>query len=84
MGYTTDPAMCRVDIWKPSGKWYDTVAVKFRDEDYHSTLIYNAFYNALSDSLGNSYIGCLVTCLKPYHSLKHPVSTVWRGTDEHR
>ena len=82
MHFNKDPEYCRVDFFKPSGKWYSTESIKFSDKDYRTTLIHDAFKNALSYSIGNSLIGMTAVCLEPYHKHSHPLSIVWKG-DQH-
>ena len=68
------------------GEWpmwkLETESIKFSDKDYRTTLIHDAFKNALSYSIGNSLIGMTAVCLEPYHKHSHPLSIVWKG-DQH-
>lgn len=74
--YSEDSACCRVDFFKPSGKWYTTDVVKF---DYTEPCIHQAFKDALQAELGNSMLGMQVVCLEPYHKNSHPLSLIWQG-----
>lgn len=66
---------CRVDFFKPSGKWYATEAIIF---SYWSknTSIHKAFEDGLLNSAKGKYIGMTAICLHPYHELSHPLSIV--------
>lgn len=70
---------CRVDFFKPSGKWYQTISVNFRNSDYEDALIHDAFKNALIDRCPNHFHGMTAICLDPHHKLSHPISLVWEG-----
>lgn len=74
--FTTDDSMCRVDFFKPNGKWYATEAVCWRggwDGD-----IYSCFALVLIRHLEDKprHIGMTAMCLEPWHEHSHPVSTV--------
>lgn len=74
--YSVDPAMCRVDLFKPSGTYYNTLAVKFRDEDYKAVHPQHAFQNAMRDHLKDrpdAYRGMTAVCLHPYVKLQYPL-----------
>lgn len=73
--YSVNPAMVRVDFFKPSGKWYDTVAVEW--QGYHHSDIYQALRNSLNTSgYGDKYSGMTAVCLEPYHENAHPLMIV--------
>lgn len=78
--YSLTPNHCRVDFWKKSGKWYDTVCVVFRNKDY-GACIHESLSRALYASQPNNYIGMTATCLEPYNENTHPISVVWQGAD---
>jgi hypothetical protein len=74
--YSNDEHMCRVDFWKPSGKWYMTECVSFGGL-YKEPLIHDAFIKALETAdLTRRFSGFTVTCLDPYHEHSHPISLV--------
>lgn len=85
MGYSEDPAMVRVDFFKPSGKWYTTEAVKWTGEwkgsiENGGELMHDAFAKSLRDhfkNTGGGYINRLsemdAVCLHPYHEHEHPI-----------
>jgi hypothetical protein len=49
MGYASDPAMVRVDFFKPSGKWYATEAIKWTGEWAAPSLTNREFAKSLRD-----------------------------------
>lgn len=78
--YSDDPAMVRVDFFKPSGKWYTTEAVKwtgaYRMEDEGGELLHDAFKHSLIDHFENTprrLSEMDAICLEPYHQLSHPI-----------
>lgn len=76
--YSVDANSCRVDLFKRSGKWYASIAIKFRDEDYLKTHPEVALIHALNDYLidrPGSYAGMTAVCLNPYSFNSHPVMT---------
>jgi len=77
MGYTEDPAMVRVDFFKPSGKWYETEAVKWTGAWKGSEqLIHDAFKQSLRDHFKNSpdrLSDMDAVCIHPYHEMEHPI-----------
>lgn len=72
--YSENPASCRVDFFKPSGKWYTTEAVKFPPETYklHPN---EALRHALAVHFGasNRLAGMFAVCIDPYVELSFPV-----------
>ena len=80
MNYSDEPGHCRVDFFKPSGKWYDTIVVDFTGL-YDEPVIHNALKKALIKSVGNHYKEMQAVCLEPYHKHEHPVSLIWKGVD---
>jgi len=81
MHYSTNPRHCRVDFWKPSGKWYATELIQFFDWTYSGkesgTLIHDAFIIAIVNTFKEPrFVGMTATCLEPYHEFSHPVSLV--------
>ena len=80
--FTTDESMVRVDFWKESGKWYDTVALKWDRYSAKSELngsietVHETFKRCLKEQFGQSYIDMRATCIEPYHENSHPVSLI--------
>ena len=72
--YTDSPNSCRVDFFKPSGKWYCTEAVIFPDSSHHQHPV-DAFINALTGHFNNTprFAGMTAVCLYPYNANSHPV-----------
>lgn len=84
MGFTVNENMVRVDFWKPSGKWYDTVELEWdnygsREYKIGDELIHDTFRRCLKEQFSGHYKGMLATCLEPYHINSHPISTIHEG-----
>lgn len=79
MSYSDNPNCCEVLFFKPSGKWYATETVLFREEDYAGTDIHDAFLIALIDTVKDRFIGMQAVCVKPFHEHSHPISLVYSG-----
>lgn len=81
MGYSDNPHMVRVDVFKPSGKWYTTIALNWdryktgnpqeADSNYES--IHDSFHRCMREQFCNKYCGMLAVCLEPYHENGHPL-----------
>jgi hypothetical protein len=77
--YSNDPAMVRVDFWKPFGKWYCTEAVKWTGEwkgEKAKQSIHEAFAQSLRDHFKDTpdrLSEMDATCLEPYHEYSHPI-----------
>ena len=67
--YNDNPKMCRVDIFKPSGKWIETRSIEFI---HYYGCIFKAF-NLSIDEADIGYLGMNAVCLEPYHSNSHPI-----------
>lgn len=80
MGFSEDDSMVRVDFWKPSGKWYSTVALKWDrylttdDKTGEVEPIHETFKRCLEEQFGDSFRGMRATCLEPAHEHSHPNS----------
>ena len=59
--YSNDSYMCRVDFFKPSGKWYATEAIDFRLSYEELDCLGHALKKA-----GNPYSDMTAVCLHPY------------------
>lgn len=74
--YSNNPEQCRVDFFRPSGKWYATEQFKWlhwgRDK-----LIHDVFKDSLKEAFPNNYHGLQAICLQPYHELEHPISIIF-------
>ena len=80
MNYSDNPGHCRVDFFKESGKWYDTVTIDMSSL-YNEPFIHNAVKFAVHQAVGKRYIGMWAVCLKPYHKNEYPVMFVWKGLE---
>ena len=87
--YSDDPAMVRVDFFSPSGKWYETEAVKWTGAWKGSLndggqLIHAAFAQSLRDHFvgrPDRLSSMDAVCLEPYHENAHPIQLkagTWR------
>lgn len=74
MGFIDNETMVRVDIFKESGKWYDTVAITFDTYSYKEKgeTIHETFRRCMKDQI-NRYEGMTAICLEPYHESAHPL-----------
>jgi hypothetical protein len=80
MNYSDEEAMVRVDIFKPSGKWYETFAMKRCDYNGGPTIMDVVEGSLLNAGMGNSYKGWTFVCLEPYHKHAYPLMlTDWKG-----
>jgi len=46
MNYSISPSQCRVDLFKPSGKWYMTFVLDLEDA-YNEPLMHDGFMKAI-------------------------------------
>lgn len=69
--YSNKPDQCRVDFFKPSGKWYTTEA--FTWHGYSGTLLHDAFKLSLNAVFQGNFSGMTAVCLSPYHENEHPL-----------
>lgn len=77
MGYSANDNDVRVDLWRDTGKWAMTVAVRW-DAPYENCGIHKAFAIALLEHAkgydrDNALEGLTATCLEPYHEHSHPI-----------
>jgi len=76
LNYSDNPAHCRVEIFKPKGKWYTTIQVEFKD--YTCPNIFRAFKDAIVGSEeGKRYwddeMDWIFVCFDPYHEHAYPL-----------
>lgn len=69
--YSNDPTMCRVDFFKPGGKWKYTEGVPF-DDNYHLNPV-DGLKRALRTHCQGRFKGLVAVCLHPYSKYEHPV-----------
>lgn len=77
MHYSNDASRVRVDLFKASGKFYETLEVEWPDGCYDGrVLLYRAFARALLKHLTPDGVrarsGFWAVCLAPYHEHSHP------------
>lgn len=69
--YNDDVTSCRVDFFKPSGKWGYTEAIQM--PDYNGEDYFGSIKKALREHLCGRMEGMVAVCLYPYHKHSHPV-----------
>jgi len=78
MGYCVDDDVVRVDVFKPSGKWCHTIAMRWTGGWSLDFYLHDAFKKSLEDhlevKLEDYSKGYTFVCLEPYHELSHPLS----------
>lgn len=74
--YSDNPRMVRVDFFKKSGKWYDTIALEWVGEYGEHSLIYDEFIKSLGKACLNNYHDLTAVCLNPYHTHEHPLMVI--------
>jgi hypothetical protein len=70
MNFTTDPRSVRVDIFKPGGKWQETISMTWLN--YEGDM-HEIFVRSLRAALGARYEGSTMVCLAPHHEHEHPM-----------
>jgi len=79
MGYSIDESVCRVDFFKPSGKWYTTEAVKFTSYKGQSQDIFRESLRNHFKNTPGRLEGMVAVCLEPYVEHSFPLMiTGWR------
>ena len=68
--YSNNAASVRVDVFQPSGKWYETLEVIWPHYYGKDMGIKEAFKLALE---GRIHHGMTYVCLEPYHEHAHPL-----------
>ena len=74
--YSQSPADCRVDFFKPSGKWYTTEVVKFVPGTYERSGWLALMMSLDAMGIGNPggrFLGMSAVCLTPYVGFSYPV-----------
>lgn len=79
MHYSPNANHCRVDIWKQSGKWYDTVMVDFISVSAIEGDLTSEFERIFKEQYPGRYIGMRATCLEPGVARPYPISIVIEG-----
>ena len=73
MNFSVDESSVRVDLFKPSGKWSETVAIIEAD---YTGCVHESVKKALNKVLDGRCVGYTAVCLEPCHELGHPISFV--------
>ncbi len=74
--YSDNPYMCRVDFFKPSGKWGYTEAVSFEGLGWDNGLLTSEVVAiAILRHCGERMKGMKAVVLEPY--CKHPYPIMW-------
>lgn len=76
MGYIEDDRYVRVDLWKPSGKWKYTIALRWDHYLGRGVLLHDLFHNAMQEQFPDRFVGLRATCLEPYHEHSYPISII--------
>jgi len=75
--YSESPEDVRVDFFKPSGKWYTTLLVKWISTPGSTWVspesLYEEFRNSVNKAVDNRFQGMTAVCLDPYHPQAHPL-----------
>lgn len=80
MGYSASESIVRADQFKPSGKWYQSIALEMGDL-WHAPNIHDAIRIAWERATGNPLPeGWRVVVLEPYHVHSHPIMIVGFAT----
>ena len=73
--YARNPQKCRVDVFKPSGKYYDTIKVEWNEWDSYEEsgrLLTEYFKDIIKEQAHYSLGKWIFICLEPYHKNAHP------------
>lgn len=84
MGFTTKENMVRVDIFKPSGKWYDTVELGWVG---YNGYIHSEFEDSIRRSVDlNKYLGSgfTIVCLEPFNINSFPLMRSFANINEQK
>jgi hypothetical protein len=72
--YSINESSVRVDLFRPSGKWYDSVAIC--EADFKGCSVEDSVKAVFTKLYGNRYQGMTLVCLNPYHEHSCPVMFV--------
>ena len=70
--FSNDEADCRVDIFKPNGKWYTTTTINM-SHNYNSPDLKQSIKDLLLLQKWDTDNGWIFVCLEPYHQHAHPI-----------
>lgn len=72
MGYAVSDGVVRADRFKPSGKWYDSIALEM-GAVYDDNLIHDAVRRAMELQRVKLEKDWMLVVLEPYHKHSHPI-----------
>lgn len=72
MGYAVSDSVVRADRFKPSGKWYDSIALEMGSQ-FEISSIHDAINAALERQGVTLGKGWSLVVLEPYHKHSHPI-----------
>lgn len=76
-GFCLNPSMVRVDIFKESGKFYDTIELNwdryYTERNDGVELIDDTFKRCMKEQYPNRFTGLFAVCLEPYHEHSYPL-----------
>lgn len=87
MGYDNNDSMVRVDFFKPSGKWYTTVALRwdrYKSKGFEDMekleLINDTFRRYLTKQFYDLFVRdkLIAICLEPYHEHSCPLMVKYK------
>lgn len=73
MGYSESDSIVRADRFKPSGKWYDSIALEMNDYYNVPPVVHDAVRLAAERQGVVVHEGWWLVVLEPYHIHSHPV-----------
>ena len=79
MGFSENDSDVRVDLFKPSGKWYTAMKLEWKKYLAKEGDIISVFKEHLFEQypyLKYGHEDWKVVCLKPYHEHEHPLMII--------
>lgn len=73
MNYSADPGMVRADVFKPDGKWYETIALDMGAYYNSGIAPHYAVHQALLDANHYKPEKWIIVVPEPYHVSAYPV-----------
>lgn len=73
--YSEDESSVRVDFFKPSGRWYQSIALVWTG-GYKNCSVHDEFKKSLRNQIGDPMNGMTAVCLTPYHEHSHPIMVI--------
>ena len=77
MHYSNKSTDCRLDTFKPSGKWYDTLTLDMSNSPYKG-LLRDDIKKAIKEQYPHLFreSGWMIVCLEPHHENSHPICII--------